>query len=133
MITICQIGPRFAQVFLGMTVCLLSWNIVQAADGGISGRVIDAEGKPVTGAEIARFWSSSKERMTPFHKATTGADGQFSIRVDDFGQGVAVLAFDADQKRGALAVVSSNSFGEPLVMKLGAVVTVRGQFTCTEL
>jgi len=124
---------RFAQVLLWMTLALLSWETVQAADGRISGRVLDAGGQPAAGVDVATFWSSSKDRMTAFYKATTDADGRFSLKADDSDHGVALLALDADQQRGALAVVSSNAPGEALVMKLGPLVTVRGQFTCAEL
>ena len=132
MVATCHVGP-LRRVILWMIVGLLSWEAARAADGGISGRVLDAGGKPVAGVDVARFWSSSKERMTALGKVSTDVDGRFSIRADESEQGGALLAFDADQQRGALAVVSSNAPGEPLVMKLGPLVTVRGQFTCAEL
>lgn len=133
MIMSCRICRRFARVLLWMAAGLLFSETLQAAEGSVSGRVLDAGGQPVAGADVATFWSSSKDRMTAFRKATTDADGRFSLRADISDQGVAFLAFDADQQRGALAVVSSNAPGEALVMKLGPLVTVRGQFTCAEL
>ena len=32
----------------------------------VSGRVVDAAGKPVAGAEVATFWNTVKEKMTPY-------------------------------------------------------------------
>jgi 5-hydroxyisourate hydrolase-like protein (transthyretin family) len=133
MITSCRICRRFARVLLTMAAGLLFSETLQAADGSVSGRVLDAGGQPVAGVDVARFWSCSKDRMTAFYKATTDADGRFSLKADNSDHGVALLAFDADQQRGALAVVSSNAPGAPLVMRLGPLVTVRGQFTCAEL
>ena len=113
--------------------CLLVCTKAFPASVELTGQVLDADGKPVAGAEVASFWQGEDERMKAFHSATTGPDGRFTFETSHYDSRIPVLAFDAEQQHGALLMLPTNYTGTPLPMKLGPLVTVRGQFTCQEL
>src|SRR5579883_504714 len=71
----------------------------------ITGRVLDAAGKPVAGAEVASFWIVQKGTMTSHQGATTNGEGQFTVPLTFYGRGQALLAVDKDRKTGGLIVV----------------------------
>ena len=47
----------------GVALIVLSAGLARAQDPGVKvkGRVIDANGRPVAGADVASFWSAGKE------------------------------------------------------------------------
>ncbi len=51
----------------------------------VSGRVLDAAGKPVAGARLvmpSAIWGQSQKNETPLVQATTGPDGRFRFAID---------------------------------------------------
>jgi hypothetical protein len=99
----------------------------------VTGRVIDAAGKPVAGAEIATFWSTVKEKLNPLRGVTTDAEGRFTLPVVFYGRGEALFALDKDRKIGGLIVVEPKAVAKPLEIKLAPLVHLHGKFACKEL
>jgi hypothetical protein len=99
----------------------------------ISGRVVDASGKPVASAEVASFWNAANDKMQPNKGVTTNAEGRFTIAVEFYGRGQALLALDKDRKTGGLIVVEPKDAGKPAEIKLVPLVYVHGKMFCKEL
>jgi len=118
----------------------------------IEGRVVDAEGEPVTNASVATFWrangSSNKSDGTSFdlsdkmqlqefwgrlgqmesdHSTKTNGDGSFTIALKERDR--ALFAIDADRKLGCIvSLASAEEVKDAVVLKLIPLVTVKGQF-----
>jgi thiol-disulfide isomerase/thioredoxin len=103
-----------------------------AQDMTVRGKVVDADGQPAAGAEVANFWAADDGRMKAFNGATAAADGTFAVKVPGWMPEAGLLAYTADRTRGGLALVDPKKPGE-VTVKLGPVVTVAGRFDCAEL
>jgi len=96
----------------------------------ITGQVIDADGKPVVGADVATSWSADAGKMHPFNGVQTDKDGKFSLPVEGaFGNAVMVL--DKERKTGRLEIFKGKSL--TLNFQLEPVVKVHGSVFCKEL
>ena len=92
---------------------------------------MDEEGKAVAGAEVATFWGADDNRpMFAYQGVKTDADGQFALDVEFYGRDGVVMAVKGD--RGGLVVVGPGTAGNPVEIKTGPLVEVKGHFTCTE-
>jgi hypothetical protein len=98
----------------------------------VSGRVVDATGKPVAVAEVANFWNAENDKMQPYKGVITNADGRFTLSVTFYSRGQALLALDKDRKTGGLVVVEPKDT-KPVEIKLVPLVYVHGKFFCKEL
>ncbi len=100
----------------------------------VTGRVVDAAGKPVPFAAVAGHWGAGKDDMKPYNGATTDAEGRFTTKLTFYGtEPQGLLALDRDQKQGGLLLVEPKAAGKPVEIKLGPLVHVHGRFFCKEL
>jgi hypothetical protein len=103
----------------------------------VTGKVLDAAGKPVEGAAVASFWvmprGDAKAPALPIEGVKTAADGSFAIEVRTYGRDAALMAMDRDQKAGAMATVKGKGPDGPLTITLGPLTRVHGSFSCNEL
>lgn len=99
----------------------------------VTGRVLDAAGKPVAAAKIATFWTVADGIPTPYKAATTDTEGRFTLPVAFYGRRQGLLAYAKDRKTGGLLVVEPKAADKPVEIKLGPLVRVRGKFFCKEL
>ena len=100
----------------------------------VTGRVVDAAGKPVAFAAVGSNWNATKDAMKPYNGATTDAEGRFTTTLTFYGPGPqGLLALDMDQKAGGLLIVEPKVAGKPVEIKLGPLVHVHGRFFCKEL
>lgn len=99
----------------------------------VTGRVVDAVGKPIAGAEVATFWTTAKEKLTHYKGATTNGEGLFTLSLTFYGRGEALFAVDKDRKAGGLIVVEQKEAAKPLEIKLAPLVHLHGKFECKEL
>src|SRR5438445_12396046 len=87
---------RYAFV-LGITAALVAgWNawVVFHDDGIVRGRVVDAAGRPATGA-VVRFWEKTLTTLEARASTGTGPDGAFVFT----GPAAHIFAFHAEQRR----------------------------------
>lgn len=103
-----------------------------AQDNLVRGKVVDAAGQPVAGAEVAWFWNAADDGLKPFDAATTAADGSFAAKVPGWMTDAGLLAFTPDRGRGGLVLVKPKEKAE-VTVKLGPAVKVSGHFNCPEL
>jgi hypothetical protein len=99
----------------------------------VTGRVVDATGKPVGSADVASFWMADNGKMQPYQGVATKADGTFTLTFLSYGQPQGLLALDKDRKRGGLAIVEAKPADKPLEIKMAPLVHVHGKFSCKEL
>src|SRR5260370_13705858 len=96
----------------------------------ITGQVIDSDGKPIAGADVAVSWSADKGKMLTFQGVKTDKDGKFSLSSEgSFGHGVLVL--DQERKAGAIKLFKGESL--TLNFQLGPLVHVHGSVFSKEL
>jgi hypothetical protein len=98
----------------------------------VSGRVADAAGKPITGAEVATFWTADDGAMKPIRGVKTDGDGKFRLECRLYGRDQAVMAIDGEREHGGLAVVAAKDTERPLDIVVRPLVDVCGHFTCEE-
>lgn len=104
----------------------------------VTGKVVDEQGKPVSGAAIASSWIRSfrgkaADTLRPMEDWATGPDGTFAVELQLYGRDTALLAMDRERKRGGLAVVRAKQPGEPVTITLGPLSRVHGTFSCSDL
>ena len=120
--------------------------------------MIDEAGKPVADATIASFWLGNGKRLhadgTPLefgkqddtpaywqhigemepvdaeHSATTDRAGQFTFALQHNKH--ALMVMDRTRKHGALASVRKGNEDQPLEIRLGPLVRVRGTFAAAD-
>jgi hypothetical protein len=114
-------------------VLLLLSASAQAEKVALTGVVVDERDQPVAGVSLGGFWNAERGTMRPFSPTTTDTEGRFNVTVDHYGAGVALMAMDEPQARGAIHVLRTNRVDGPIRLVLGPLVTVRGEFTCQEL
>lgn len=114
---------------------------ISAQEVILRGKVVDADGKPAAGVEVANFWIGKRDflgfgkgvTMSSYGGATTDAEGRFSVKVQAWMQEPAVLAISADRKNGAIASVKVKETKDLPTMTLTPLVKVTGKFESKEL
>jgi hypothetical protein len=97
----------------------------------VAGRVVDANGKAVANADVATFWDGDQGRMRPYGGVRTDQDGKFILSVVVRPQ--ALLAVDRDRRHGGLVKIDPQQVDKPVPITLQPLVSLHGQFTCSEL
>ncbi|MFG0283308.1 MAG: hypothetical protein ACF8R7_02705 [Phycisphaerales bacterium JB039] len=98
----------------------------------VTGRVVDAAGRPVAGAEVATFWSFTPDGAAAYNSATTGDTGAFNLDVSFYNRPTAIMALSADRATGGLIVVDPADAAAQQTITLGPLVEVAGDFYCPE-
>jgi hypothetical protein len=99
----------------------------------VTGRVVDAAGKPVAGADVATYWYARGDKMTPYPRAIADKEGRFTLAVTFRGRKQMVLAQDTERKTGGIIWLEEKPADKPVEIKLAPLVHVRGRTTCKEL
>jgi thiol-disulfide isomerase/thioredoxin len=113
----------------------------QQTDVKVKGRVVDANGKPVVGADVASFWSAgeddapkeSKGKQSPFGGAKTDGEGNFTVKVNFYGRDAALLAMDSDRTLGGTKVVPVAAAGRAVEIRVAPLVRVHGKIESKDL
>jgi len=98
----------------------------------VSGRVVNADGSPASGAQVATFWNFQAGAATAHNAATTADDGAFQYDVNFYNRPTAIMAMNAERTRGGIIVVAPDQAGEQHTITLGPLVEVKGDFYCEE-
>ena len=117
---------RFTRVLVGF-VLLFEFAADGAEPDEITGEVIDAESKPVTGVKVSPFWISEEGRWTTRTGTRTDAEGEFSFKTR-YVSG-RLMTFDATQEHGAVVKVDEEAAKKPLILKLRPTTLVRSEYT----
>lgn len=104
----------------------------------LSGRVVDASGRGVAGAQIGTFWYTPPERepecaavadlLQCDEMLTADAGGAFSgsLNVGD-PRKIGLMAYDAQRTAGAVVVLSADEAKQHIELRLAPLVTVQGR------
>ncbi|HEY2828265.1 MAG TPA: hypothetical protein VGJ04_11760, partial [Pirellulales bacterium] len=140
-------------------VVLISVDMVRADEREVHGRVVNEAGQPVAGAAVADFWSGNGKRLhddgTPIDRAKskddvhllwqhigqmelfsaeaaakTDAQGFFTVKMDRSCH--TLLAMDAARQCGGLGTLQKGQEEQPLEIRLGPLVHVRGTMQCSQ-
>jgi hypothetical protein len=118
---------------LALLLLLLAPGPLTADEFTAKGTVLDADGKPVAGIEVANFWGFDKGQPSPFNAVKTGPDGSFSVKLNTWQPKAVLLACDAKAKRAALIEFTKGDAARPLTLKLAPAVRVHGEFVSKDL
>ena len=101
-------------------------------------RVVDAEGRPVTDAELSTSWiidakNELKLKGYADSTATSNAEGEAEIAFDDYGwQEIVLLGFSADRRLAGFTVIDRQKEGNTVVIKFTPVATVTATLISSE-
>jgi thiol-disulfide isomerase/thioredoxin len=141
-------------LMLGSLVLLVAATGARAADRVVRGRVVDEAGRPVSDAAVGCFWRANGPSrgaagkpydltkyenvkafwshlgdMEPFWTAAptrSGPDGRFSLPMPERYH--FLMAMDRERRRGGLVILPKGNEGEPVEVRIGPLVRVRGSF-----
>ncbi|MBI2922503.1 MAG: hypothetical protein HYY18_15740 [Planctomycetes bacterium] len=116
-------------LFLRILAALLLFSAAAPADTTVTGKVVDADGNPVAGADVGTNWQFG-EGAKPYGGVKSAEDGTFSITQRHWTLDATVLAMDAERERGAFASVVQENWN--VTLKLQPLVTVTGRLDCNE-
>lgn len=115
---------------LGAAFLLLAASAAPA-ETTIKGTVVDADGKPVAGADVGTNWDLGMDAK-PYDGVKTADDGTFALTLKYYSPPAALLAMDAARGTGAAVVVASDDAAKPQTLRLAPLVPVKGEFACTD-
>jgi thiol-disulfide isomerase/thioredoxin len=99
----------------------------------VKGTVVDGAGQPATGIEIATMWDGSPMGMKPFSNDRTDDQGRYELTIPGWMSEAAILAFDAEQKQGAVVTIKPKETLSVPPLKLAPASKVFGRFASQEL
>lgn len=110
-----------------------SWT-APAGEKTISGQVVDPDGKPIIGAEVAVGWNCSGKdnRLEPVQRIRTDRTGRFSGTVPCDEAPVPIMALDKDRSLGVLRIVPIKDLSKPLKLEAAPLGTVEGRIDLGE-
>lgn len=99
-----------------------------AEEKQIKGQVVDESGKPVAGVELAIGWKCvGYNKLEPEQKLKTDRTGRFVGKVPCEDAAIALVAYDQDRKRAALAVIEPGDIDKSVKLELAPAVEVSGE------
>jgi hypothetical protein len=135
--------------FVVASICTVT--AANAEDWLLRGRVVDENGRPVSGAAVDQYWRSNGKQvradgsplelnnaeelklfhgslgqMEPLQGAATAADGSFMLPV--ISRRHKVVAMDAGRKRGALVTIPEGEESKAVEITLQPLTKVHGSF-----
>jgi len=124
---------RFHALTIAVLVGLAMPIMLQAQEQQtFTGKVLDADGKPVAGADVATHWLADSGKMQPQYGIRTDKEGMFTLTYQSLATFQGLLAMDKDRKTGGLVVVSKAGTKE-VEIKLSPLVKLHGDFFSKEL
>ena len=121
----------------------------------VSGRVVDAQGQPVAGVEIARTWtfrevqgrktaspsreilestrSGNRLTVTKQQELRSDESGRFAGRFEFYTDRLGLMALTPDQRMAAVVELARDARHDALEVTLEPTVHVHGRVTCSEI
>lgn len=95
----------------------------------IMGMVVNEKGQPVAGVELAIGWKCvGDNKLEPEQKLKSDRTGRFVGKIPCEDAAVALVAYDKDRKRAALAVIEPGDLNKSVRLQLGPAVEVTADF-----
>jgi hypothetical protein len=100
----------------------------------IAGRVVDAEGRAVAGAQVANFWTFDQSPSgSPFRGLDCDQDGRFDGPIDAQEQGFWLAAFSGDRMLAGLVEISKDGPTTDLLIRVKRSIRVHGRIASKDL
>ncbi len=93
----------------------------------LSGRVVDADGRPAVGVSVGFDWYMTDERLVADSVSVSDENGSFS-GIPFTGRPAAIMAVDREQQTGGMVVVLTAD--DEIIIQLTPLVPVRGRIVC---
>lgn len=94
----------------------------------IAGTVVDADGRPVAGAQVANFWSFDQSSSgSPFRGLDCDQDGHFDGPIDAQEQGFWLAAYSGDRKLAGLVEISKDGSTTDLLIRVKPSIRMHGR------
>ncbi len=108
--------------------------IAAAGEVLVRGRVVNPDGKPVPGAEVAVRWTQHERRLEADEALVTGREGRFEgvLRLPN-DKPVALMALDDSRRQGGVVVLQPGELSAPIEIAIHPLVTVQGSFDVSAL
>ncbi len=104
-----------------------------AAPQRISGRVVDAEGRPVSDVRVSHYWAwTGTGEFSPGPVLTLDEDGQFEGTLEFYGRPQGLVAYSSDGLLAGIAIVQPDASTEVKII-LAPSVPVEARLGCSEL
>jgi thiol-disulfide isomerase/thioredoxin len=116
---------------IGITLLVLAFALTAEASMivRVTGRVVDAAGRPVAGARIAENWMSEQGGPLKVDRPSiSGVDGTFALEMELYGRDRLLMAVDASGRLGGVGTVSGKAPAKPLEIKLSPRVELRVRY-----
>ncbi|MHC4670495.1 MAG: Ig-like domain-containing protein, partial [Planctomycetota bacterium] len=120
-------------VLLLLPVLLCAAAAPAAEEREVTGRVLDAQGKPVAGIEVASYWYQRNGRLAPRAGVETDREGRFQLKVRWQRRARSLMALDAARARGASVLLDEQGLAKTHTLRLAPLVTLRGALKSTGL
>ena len=111
---------------------LVATTLGSIEDLSVSGRCVDATGKPVAGAQVATSWSFEEGRPVARKPLPVDAQGAFAGQVAVRKGPVPLVAYTDDGSAAGYALAARDAL-QAVEIVLAPTVRVHGRVTCTEL
>jgi thiol-disulfide isomerase/thioredoxin len=102
----------------------------------IRGEVVDEAGRPIVGITLSTHWICQETQPARAFEgvAKTDDQGRFQLELTFYyGRSESLCALDVEKKRGGLVAVGPKTAEEPITIKAGPLVHVRGKYVCKDL
>lgn len=91
----------------------------------VSGRFVDPAGQPLAGAELARYFLSTRGQLTAFEPLRGDEAGAFAGTINPYKLPMVYLAYDKQRTLGARVTLREESIAQPLTITLRPLAEVR--------
>lgn len=114
--------PNLAALLAAMALCAAAH--AQPRTWEVSGRFVDPGGQPLAGAELARYFLSTKGQLTAFEPLRGDEAGAFAGTINPYKLPMVYLAYDKQRTLGARVTLTEESIAQPLMITLRPLAEV---------
>ncbi len=94
----------------------------------VTGQVLGSDGEGIPGIDVASYWTSAEGRWKARGGVKTDDEGRFTLKARLSRRARSLMALDASQEQGGLALLSEETAKKPLTIKLQPTTLVAGAF-----
>lgn len=113
---------NLAALLAGMALCAAAH--AQPREWQVSGRFVDPTGQPLAGAELARYFLSTKGELFAHEPLRGDEAGAFAGTINPYKLPMVYLAYDKQRTLGARVTLTEESITQPLTITLRPLAEV---------